>query len=186
MFIGTLFIGLLLKFSLTHFKIIDLFIILILYIKSIKIGSLFPDIDHPKSYLGKRFPFISKKINSIFHHRGFTHSLLFIYSLILVFMLISIFLKIFYSYIYFYINIYIFSIEFGFILGCISHIFFDMFNPSGVSLLYPSTKKYRLPLAPSIRCNSNGEKTLATFLIFLTYSLFIIYSFLIIKFFIAF
>ena len=174
------------KFSLTYFKVIDIFIILILYINSIKIGSLFPDIDHPKSYLGKRFPFISKKVNSIFHHRGFTHSLLFIYSLVLISMLICIFLKIFYSSIYFCINIYIFSIEFGFILGCISHIFFDMLNPTGVALLYPSTKKYRLPLAPTIRCNSPGEKNLATYLNFLTYSLFITYLFLIIKYFVVF
>ncbi|VEB43121.1 Inner membrane protein ydjM [Chromobacterium violaceum] len=39
-------------------------------------GSLLPDIDHPKSWLGRRIPFLSRPISYLFGHRGITHSLL--------------------------------------------------------------------------------------------------------------
>ncbi|MDF2879478.1 MAG: hypothetical protein K0R54_35 [Clostridiaceae bacterium] len=37
------------------------------------IGSLLPDIDHMKSYIGRRFIILSFLINKIFGHRGITH-----------------------------------------------------------------------------------------------------------------
>jgi inner membrane protein len=40
------------------------------------LGSLLPDIDHPKSLVGRRLWFISVPLASIFGHRGMTHSLL--------------------------------------------------------------------------------------------------------------
>jgi inner membrane protein len=40
------------------------------------LGSLLPDIDHPKSFVGRRLWFISVPIASVFGHRGMTHSLL--------------------------------------------------------------------------------------------------------------
>ncbi|HYD32412.1 MAG TPA: metal-dependent hydrolase [Azospirillaceae bacterium] len=39
-------------------------------------GSLLPDIDHPKSWVGRRLPMISHPVSAIFGHRGITHSLL--------------------------------------------------------------------------------------------------------------
>ncbi|WP_077152488.1 metal-dependent hydrolase [Paraclostridium sordellii] len=182
LFIGTLFIGLNINYIFTHFNIFTILILLILYIYSLYIGSLFPDIDHPKSYLDRRYPLLSNLINNKFHHRGFTHSLLFIYLLIFIFLLVSIFLKIFYPRVYIILGIYIFTIECGFILGCLSHIIFDMFNPSGVCLFYPYIKKYRLPLAPTIKLNSTCEKNLYTFLSFSTYILYIMYISWILKF----
>ena len=41
------------------------------------LGAALPDIDHPKSHLGRRFRFTSKVVNKAFGHRTFTHSLLF-------------------------------------------------------------------------------------------------------------
>jgi len=39
------------------------------------VGALLPDIDHPKSWVGRRLWLISRLISSVFGHRGFTHSL---------------------------------------------------------------------------------------------------------------
>ncbi len=39
-------------------------------------SALLPDLDHPKSVLGQRLPWISKPLSRLFGHRGFTHSLL--------------------------------------------------------------------------------------------------------------
>lgn len=182
LFVGTLVSGLFLQYSITHFSTLSLCILLILYIYALSFGSVFPDIDQPQSYLGKRVPFISHQINSKFHHRGFTHSLLFIYIIVFLFLFLSIVLKLFYSPIYISFSIYIFTIEFGFILGCVSHIFFDMFNCSGVCLLYPSNKKYRLPLVPVIKLNSSSEKRLSCYLNSLTSILLVIYLLVIINF----
>ena len=41
---------------------------------SVYIGSVLPDIDTPKSYIGRRLPFISYPIYKIFGHRGIFHS----------------------------------------------------------------------------------------------------------------
>lgn len=40
------------------------------------VGALLPDIDHPKSWLGRRIPLVSLPIAAVFGHRGITHSLL--------------------------------------------------------------------------------------------------------------
>jgi inner membrane protein len=40
------------------------------------VGSLTPDLDNSKSWLGRLFPFISKPIENKFSHRTLTHSLL--------------------------------------------------------------------------------------------------------------
>ena len=40
------------------------------------LGSLLPDIDHPKSWVGKRVRPVSNLVGAIFGHRGLTHSLL--------------------------------------------------------------------------------------------------------------
>ena len=39
-------------------------------------GALLPDIDHPKSWLGRRLWFISAPLSLMIGHRGLTHSLL--------------------------------------------------------------------------------------------------------------
>ncbi len=89
------------------------------------IGSVLPDIDHPKSYLGRRFPLISKIVNRAFGHRTFTHSLLFC-------VLVSVALM--------QTNT---SVGIGTFFGILSHILLDILTPfsKGVSLFYPIKKK---------------------------------------------
>lgn len=43
----------------------------------ILLGSIFPDIDEPRSFIGRRFPLISRIVSLSFSHRGFTHFLAF-------------------------------------------------------------------------------------------------------------
>ena len=82
------------------------------------LGALFsvlPDLDTPRSWLGRLFPF-SAKLNSKVGHRTATHSLLFLGL----------------SYI---------AGPAAF-LGALSHIVLDLLTPSGVQLLWPQNTSY--------------------------------------------
>ena len=93
------------------------------------IGSIIPDIDSSTSYIGKLAHPISKYINKISkcfgkekeYHRGILHDpTLYIAGLVL-------------SYLYFPPVI-------GLFLGCLSHLFLDMFNPAGISLFLGASR----------------------------------------------
>ena len=98
------------------------------YYGGVILGSLLPDIDHPKSYLGRQLPFISVPIFKLFGHRGFTHSLL---SLSILGVATA---K------YWAVNPLLWG---GLLLGYFSHILADMCTPSGVPLFYPHKKRYK-------------------------------------------
>ncbi len=93
------------------------------------IGSIFPDIDNPNSYIGKLTTPVSTVIGHISeafgktgsHHRGVLHDLsVYVAGLVL-------------SYMYF-------SPLIGFFIGCLSHLFLDMFNPMGIPVLFGVSK----------------------------------------------
>ncbi len=48
---------------------------LALYGATVAIGSLLPDLDHSRSFISKRVPFIPYLLSLFTHHRGFTHSM---------------------------------------------------------------------------------------------------------------
>lgn len=50
---------------------------LTLLLPLILLGSLLPDIDEPRSFIGRKFPIISHIFSISFSHRGFTHFLIF-------------------------------------------------------------------------------------------------------------
>lgn len=96
-----------------------------LFIMGGVLGGIFPDIDNPTSYFGKLASPISKIFGSIGkatgktgkNHRGIMHDpALYIACLLIC---------------YFY-----FSPLIGFFVGCLSHLFLDMFNPSGIPFLF--------------------------------------------------
>jgi len=99
---------------------------------------LLPDIDHPKSILGKRIKWLSIPIAQILGHRGFTHSILAIILCLILFRLQLSQFKI--------ITIDVFH---GMILGYISHIIADMLTPAGVPLLWPCSFRFRFPILSS-------------------------------------
>ncbi|MCV2508495.1 MAG: metal-dependent hydrolase [Candidatus Lightella neohaematopini] len=96
------------------------------------ITCLLPDIDHPKSFIGKRFKWLSVPIYKLFGHRGFTHSLLLIVMIII------------------YINVRKVSIPidvvYAMIIGYISHIIADVLTPAGIPLFWPYNKKFSIPI----------------------------------------
>lgn len=100
----------------------------VIYYAGILIGSLLPDLDHTKSFLGKKLRFISKPLFKLVGHRTLTHSL-FMIVLGLEMIRLS-------SY---------HPMVVGLTLGIISHILLDILTPQGVALLYPfSRKRYKL------------------------------------------
>ena len=88
-----------------------------LFLFIILISSALPDLDHPKSKLGRKV----KIISFLFEHRGFFHSF---FSL---FLFTFIFYLIFGSYIY--------SMAFG--IGYLTHILLDSFTKAGITPFAP-------------------------------------------------
>ena len=95
-------------------------------------GSIIPDIDHPQSKIGRRFPGISHLLHAIFGHRGGTHSVMFILLISLAGWIVSVPLGI------------------GLSLGVLTHILADMVSFSkgqmftrggGCPLLWPFKDK---------------------------------------------
>jgi len=93
------------------------------------IGACLPDIDYADSAIGKIFYPVSIRIEALFGHRTFCHSLLFMW-------IIYIILK--------FCNLYLFAVSTNFIIGIMLGMFFhnvvDMLNPGGVALFWPFVK----------------------------------------------
>jgi membrane-bound metal-dependent hydrolase YbcI (DUF457 family) len=119
------------------------------------LGALLPDIDTPRSSVGRFFPF-SGTIERKFGHRQITHSWIFILVCMGVFApVFLVFGAMVYS---------------GIIIGVFSHVMIDMSNPSGVPLLYPDPSRFVLPARRSsrIEVNSKKEHVLLVMLLILT------------------
>ncbi|MCR6097872.1 metal-dependent hydrolase [Salipaludibacillus agaradhaerens] len=87
------------------------------------IGSVLPDIDESRSWIGRRIPVISTVINGVFGHRGLTHSGLILLLLVAgLFHFPHAFLQAMFT-------------------GAILHIVADFFSVGGVPLFYPFSKK---------------------------------------------
>ncbi|HIQ50991.1 MAG TPA: metal-dependent hydrolase [Nautiliaceae bacterium] len=106
------------------------------------IGSFFPDIDEPNSYIGKKLSFLSKFLRKIgLKHRTLTHSIFFPFTLFLLIILLS--------------NLNTFFIK-GFIVGAIFHIIGDAITISGVPIFYPISKKRYFLLPSFLRFKVGG------------------------------
>lgn len=110
------------------------------------IGSLFPDIDHQNSYLGKRVKPISFLVRLAFGHRGVTHAPAVLLALTGGLLFISRMLG---------GGPMFTALLIGFLAGALSHVLLDALTPAGVPLLYPFKKK-SVNLA-GIRTGSFGE-----------------------------
>jgi inner membrane protein len=114
-------------------------------------GSLFPDIDHPQSYLGSRIWPISWLIKKGFKHRGATHSLLF---------------TAFFGAAFFVLVQMIEGLSLAplvcFVLGYLSHLFADSLTNSGVPLCWPIEKRFKVPLL-RVETGGTGEFLIGIF-----------------------
>jgi inner membrane protein len=99
------------------------------------IGGLLPDIDHPKSALGRRIPFISIPLSYLVGHRGVTHSLMAVVVMLILLPIAA-----------FTMDTRIALLVAPVCLGYLSHIAGDAMTPSGVPLLWPNRKRYTLNL----------------------------------------
>lgn len=117
-----------------------LFLILVL------ISGIIPDIDYPKSKIGRKFWIISKPLNFLFGHRNFLHSLFFVF---LICMLIYLFFK------EYWIPVFI---------GYCSHIFLDCLTKRGIFVFYP----FKFKIKGFIETGKLFESLLFFILIFLT------------------
>ena len=85
------------------------------------VACLLPDIDTPHSFIGKLLKPISKYINKRYGHRTIMHSFLILAIIFFSTLLTG--------------NVNIITVL---TIGYFLHMFFDMLNPAGVPLLYPS------------------------------------------------
>jgi inner membrane protein len=98
------------------------------------LGGIFPDIDNPKSHMGKLSRPVStyiSKVNAFFGrktkaHRGMLHDPM-------VYIILTVL-----SYFYF-------SPLLGFLIGCLSHVYLDAFNPMGVPCLGRNLRFAKIP-----------------------------------------
>lgn len=92
-------------------------------VSGVLIGSVLPDIDESRSYIGKRIPFFSRPVNLLFGHRGITHSAIACIAAGLM----------------------AFTLQHGFttglFLGYLFHVAGDLFSKAGVPLFAPLTNK---------------------------------------------
>ncbi|WP_336770133.1 metal-dependent hydrolase [Bacillus bombysepticus] len=123
------------------------------------IGSLLPDIDEPKSFIGKRSFGISKLVNWMFGHRGFTHSLFAVLPLFLIYLFIknpevvvswfgaNIRTEFFRDLVQNIAVPAIVNFWLGISFGYLFHLVGDFFSKSGIPLFLPITKKrYKIPI----------------------------------------
>ena len=124
----------------------------VLFVLVVLFFSVFPDIDEPKSKIGRKNKFFSSIIGFIFGHRGFFHSIYI--PLILYFIFYSI------------------SVEIGIavLVGYFSHLLMDAMTRHGIRPLYPIINR---KINGFIKTNSLFEK-----IIFLIIILSILYSLL--------
>lgn len=118
------------------------------YIITSIVFSLLPDIDHPKSLLGKIFFPISKYLDRNYGHRTITHGLTcFLTIIFITFIIEKIFLKSSK-----YTTIAFFSY--------FSHLLFDMMTVQGIPLLYPFKRNpCVIPANPELRFKSGNFHT---------------------------
>ena len=110
------------------------------------LGSLLPDIDHDRSFIGRIFFPISYPLNKKFGHRNITHSLL------IWFPLLILGIK--------------FKICFWLAVGGLSHLFLDMWNLTGVGIFKPLTDKIFVMANKKFRIKVGSRSELILMLVF--------------------
>jgi inner membrane protein len=108
---------------------------LVICLAAAALGSLAPDLDSPKSSLGRRVCPVSRMVKSLVGHRGFTHSLL---ASFLVFMGLAAARQ-------YHPGWSPYLSAFG--IGYFIHVFADWFTTEGVPLFWPNRRRFRGPLS---------------------------------------
>ncbi len=142
--------------------------LLLMYFIGVVIGSLFPDIDEPGSYIGRKLFMFSLILSQFIDHRGITHTITICIA----------YAGILYStYLMSWLDTNMILLSIGFLVGNIGHIFGDMMTKGGVAILYPLSKK-RIGLFPRpMRFYTSGViERIVIFPLFFLLSAFVIYQ----------
>jgi len=132
-----------------------------LFLTGAALGSLIPDIDEPRSYIGMKLPYLSVPLKLLgIRHRTFTHSIWFM----VIFLMVAFLFK----------SIFLYGVS----LGILMHLIGDMLTKGGVPLLYPiSDKHYRLlPKNLAFYTNSLTEHLLVAILVLVNIGIFYVYN----------
>ena len=95
-------------------------------------GALLPDLDHPRSWVGRRLRLISIPLGLVVGHRGVTHSLLAV--------VVGI------AFLHWHGGQ---SLTAPLVVGYLSHLVGDLCTPAGAPLLWPARGKWGLRLFPT-------------------------------------
>jgi inner membrane protein len=109
-------------------------------------GSLLPDMDHPKSWVGRRSRPVSTLIASVLGHRGITHSALAVVGLVMLLTHAG----------------FRGGVVSALAVGYLSHLAADMLTPQGLRLAWPLPWTWGLPLC---RTGSRMEPVVVTALV---------------------
>jgi inner membrane protein len=131
---------------LNRYSILYKLILFAICLQSANLGALLPDLDTRKSYISKKWPYLSKFISKRCKHRGFTHSLLFLLILLEFLKLIIVIGE---------NNIILICISYGILSGYASHIILDAFTYEGVDLFFPLGFNLKLS---RLKTSSKGER----------------------------
>jgi inner membrane protein len=93
-------------------------------------GSLLPDIDHPKSWVGRRLPVIVRPLAATLGHRGVTHSILAVLACLFVLRWHGV-RRAFVD---------------PLVVGYLSHLAADLLTSSGLRLAWPLPRRFAIPL----------------------------------------
>ena len=135
------------------------------------IGAVMPDIDHPKSVIGRFFYPVSSYLERRYGHRTITHSFFGWFIASLAFAVIILFVIC----IFYILNI-AWKLEFGywslmprwiaaFSISYMSHLILDMFNRRGSQMFWPDTGRDVLPKNPRFRPESGSKEEVLIFII---------------------
>ena len=131
------------------------------------IGSIIPDIDHPRSVIGRIFYPISSRLERAFGHRTFTHSLIgwavasFAFGVLIISSIL--------------IFGFVWNLEFriwdlairwisAFSISYFSHLILDMFTRRGSQMLWPDPGRDVIPRDPRYRTTSGSKFELIIFI----------------------
>jgi inner membrane protein len=101
-------------------------------------GALLPDIDHPKSWVGRRARLISHPLAALIGHRGFTHSILAVITCGLLLRWRGLGR----------------AVVDPLVVGYLSHLAADLLTSSGLRLAWPLRRRFAIPLC---KTGSPGE-----------------------------
>ena len=131
------------------------------------IGSFMPDIDMPKSVIGRLFFFISIPLERKFGHRTVTHSLIgwAVFSVAFTFIAGIVHLTLRYTdFVGTQGPVHILRLSAAFSIGYMSHVILDMFNPRGVQLFWPNSGRDVIPGNIRFRPESGSKTEIGIFL----------------------